>query len=112
MQDRIIAEARPPSSYPRRYPFSLARTMCLHETRRLGFRQQAIQRTETVLGTSDFAQVCSVGCPKDWNPKAHRVAHVAPLCRVPDYAELDLCHHGASQTNQQERHFVIRQYSA
>ena len=37
MQDRIIAKARPPSSSPRRYPFSLAKTMCLHETMRLGF---------------------------------------------------------------------------
>jgi hypothetical protein len=39
-------------------------------------------------------------------------AQILALCRIPDYAEWDLCHGGARQANQQEHHFLVRQHSA
>src|ERR1700674_5018519 len=55
---------------------AVARTMRLHEAGRLGFCQQALQGTEAILGTGNSAQLCSAGCPKGWNPKAHRMAYL------------------------------------
>src|SRR5258708_15612082 len=55
----------------------MAKTVRLHEARRLGFCQQALPGTEAVLGTGHFTKVCSTSCAKSWNPEMHRLAHVS-----------------------------------
>jgi len=40
--------------------------------------QQALSGSETVLGTSDLAQIRPAGCTKSWNPEMHWLAHVSP----------------------------------
>ena len=75
MQDRNHRKSPSPFILSSPIPFLVGEDNVLTRDHATGFRQQAIQGTETILGTGDFAQVCSVGCPKGWNPKAHWVAY-------------------------------------
>src|SRR6202163_4741940 len=71
-------KARACASASSRCFIRVAKTVCLHEARRLGLCQQALQGKDALLGTGDLAQACSTGCAASWYPEMQRMAHVSP----------------------------------
>ena len=62
VQDRILAEARAGSSNCFGGTREMERSLSLHRSRRLGFREQTAPRSETHMGPSDLTQVHSSSC--------------------------------------------------
>jgi len=62
VQDRILAEARAGSSNCFGGTREMERSVPIHRTRRLGFREQTAPRSETDMGPGDLTQVHSSSC--------------------------------------------------
>jgi hypothetical protein len=76
VQDRVIAEARAHSSDSLGSSVGMEERCPLHEGRGLGFREQALPRSKTVLGPGDPTQIDTPCGAKCRNLEAIRLAHV------------------------------------
>jgi len=77
VQDRIITEAHTRPSARCRCTSGMAKAINLHGAGRLGFREQTAPRAASILGTGNFAKICSTSCRKGRNPEMHRLPHVS-----------------------------------